>query len=216
VRLVEQWEELQAALPQGWQRASVTLELDDPAEADRAAVVLGPAAPWRSGASFRLDVHRSAGPVSADPGLVSRILARLDSEGIGGRVEPAAFGGVGDAEEAAAVKRSLGHEWGDLVAALPADWSHALVRLRLDSSDFVDRAALLMAPCNPQLEGHSTLRFRAARSRGYGVAAQMARRSFERLDGEGITGTVEIFHVVSDAHPVATQGPVFRLGGRSL
>ena len=105
----------------------------------------------------------------------------------------------------------------ELVDALPPDWSHALVHLTLDSSDYVDRAALLLAPANPQLvDGRSTLQIRAANRVGYGIAAEMLRRCLERLDHEAITGRIEIVQAVSDAHPVATQGPVFRLGGRSV
>jgi hypothetical protein len=38
----------------------------------------------------------------------------------------------------------------------------------------------------------------------------------ERLDHESITGRLELVQAVSDAHPVSTQGPVFRVGGRSV
>jgi hypothetical protein len=44
----------------------------------------------------------------------------------------------------------------------------------------------------------------------------MTERCLGRLDAERITGHVEIVQAVSDAHPVATQGPVWRVGGRSL
>ena len=53
----------------------------------------------------------------------------------------------------------------------------------------------------------TALRFRVARELGYGVSAGMARRCLERLDGEGITGTLTVLRVVSDDHPAATQGP---------
>jgi len=216
VRLVEQWSELQAALPQGWQRASLTLELTDPEQADRAAVVLGPAAPWRVGSTFRLDVVRRAGAVGADPGLVERTLARLDAEGLTGTLSLAA-GPEEAAEAEPTAQRSLARDWQELLDALPPDWSHALVHVRLDSSDYVDRAALLLAPANPQLvDDLSTLQIRTASHVGYGVSPEMLRRCFERLDRERITGRIEIVQTVSDAHPVATQGPVFRLGGRSV
>jgi hypothetical protein len=217
VRLVEQWSEIQAALPQGWQRTSVVLELADPQQADRAAVVLGPAAPWRVGSSFRLDVVRQAGAVGADPGLVERTLARLDAEGIAGRLSPAGAADGTESVEQDAQARALALDWQELVDALPPDWSHALVRVHLDSSDYVDRAALLLAPANPRLvDGRSTLEIRVARRIGYGISAEMLRRCFERLDHESITGRVELVQAVSDAHPVSTQGPVFRVGGRSV
>ena len=216
MRLVEQWSEIQAALPQGWQRAAVTLELENADDADRAAVVLGPAAPWRVGSRFRIDVGRQTGPVGADPGLVERMLARLDGEGIAGGLELAATEEA-DAAPEVSTRRSAAEEWQELVDALPPDWSHALIRLTLDSSDYVDRAALLLAPANPQLvDGRSTLQIRVANQVGYGVASEMLRRCLERLDHEAITGRIEIVQTVSDAHPVATQGPVFRLGGRSV
>jgi hypothetical protein len=217
VRLVEQWSEIQAALPQGWQRTSVVLELADPQQADRAAVVLGPAAPWRVGSTFRLDVVRQAGAVGADPGLVERTLARLDAEGIAGRLSPAGAADSTESVEQDAQARALALDWQELVDALPPDWSHALVRVHLDSSDYVDRAALLLAPANPRLvDGRSTLEIRVARRIGYGISAEMLRRCFERLDHESITGRVELVQAVSDAHPVSTQGPVFRVGGRSV
>jgi len=44
----------------------------------------------------------------------------------------------------------------------------------------------------------------------------MAARCFGRCDDEGITGEVEILYVLSDTQPVATQGPVWKLGGRTI
>jgi len=44
----------------------------------------------------------------------------------------------------------------------------------------------------------------------------MAARCFERCDDEGITGEVEILYVLSDTRPVATQGPVWKLEGRTI
>jgi hypothetical protein len=44
----------------------------------------------------------------------------------------------------------------------------------------------------------------------------MAARCFGRCDEEGITGHVEILRVLSDTHPVGTQGPVWLLDGRTI
>jgi len=71
-------------------------------------------------------------------------------------------------------------------------------------------------PTTQLVDDLSTLQIRTASHVGYGVSPEMLRRCFERLDRERITGRVEIVQTVSDAHPVATQGPVFRLGGRSV
>ena len=74
-------------------------------------------------------------------------------------------------------------------AQLPPDWSDLLCELELDSSDHVPRAALLGAPLNPsRVPDAIALRFRASGKQGYGVSPQMARRCFERMDAEGITG----------------------------
>ena len=44
----------------------------------------------------------------------------------------------------------------------------------------------------------------------------MARRCFERMDAEGITGRLDIVYELSDTENVVTQGPVWRVGGRSV
>jgi hypothetical protein len=44
----------------------------------------------------------------------------------------------------------------------------------------------------------------------------MARRCFERLDGEGILGRVEVLRLISDTDNVATQGAVWYVGGKVL
>jgi hypothetical protein len=209
VKLAEQWGELLSGLPGGWERARIALVLEDPMQADRAALILGPAAPGRTDSTFRLEVDREAAGVAPGVGLVRRVLERLDREGIAGRLELA---GAEESGREAVEERSLATQWQELVDELPDDWSHLLAQVDLDSSDFIDRGALLMAPCNPLLAGGTrSLRFRAARTVGYGVSAGMARRCLERLDEERITGRVSILKVVSESRPVATQGgPVWR------
>jgi hypothetical protein len=219
VRLAEQWTELLASLPQHWETASVTLTVAHPTDVERAALILGPAAPGRSDSAFRVDVVRRAHGAATGTGLFRRVLHRLDDAGIAGRLELGAGVRV-DASDAAAAAPSpggLAAQWQALLDALPPDWSHLLAQIDLDSSDFVERGALLLAPTNPTLAGGSrSFRIRAASRVGYGVAAEMARRCFERLDGERITGRISLVQVVSEARPVATQGPVFRIGGRSV
>ena len=85
------------------------------------------------------------------------------------------------------------------------------------SSDYLERAALLMAPLNPsRYGGKPGFRFRVARRFGYGASTEMARRCFERLDEEGIRGAVRVLRALSDTHPVQTQGPVWYVGGRTV
>jgi hypothetical protein len=112
---------------------------------------------------------------------------------------------------------SLAAAWRALLATFPPDWSHAYAQVELDSSDYLERAALLLAPANPlRMNGLTDLRFRVARAVGYGISAGMATRCLERLDEEGITGRVSVLRVVAEDRPVGTQGPVWRIGGRSL
>jgi hypothetical protein len=116
-----------------------------------------------------------------------------------------------------AARTLLAAQWDELVEALPADWSDLLCRLTLVSSDDVPRAALLAAPVNPSRPGKDVgFDFRVARSAGYGVSAQMARRCLIRLDDAGIPGSVEVLHALSDTQHVATQGPVWIVGGKVL
>ena len=118
---------------------------------------------------------------------------------------------------APAPARPLADAWDDAIASLPPDWSDLLCELELDSSDHVPRAALLGAPLNPSRVPTATaLRFRASGKRGYGVSPQMARRCFERMDAEGITGRIAVLHGLSDTENADTQGPVWRLAGRSV
>jgi hypothetical protein len=112
---------------------------------------------------------------------------------------------------------SLAGSWDALVRRLPPDWSDLYAEVELDSTDYVERGALLLAPVNPaRYGGAATFRFRCASSAGYGVAAGMARRSLERLDEEGITGSVRALRVLSDTSSAFTQGPVWRVDGHSV
>jgi hypothetical protein len=218
VKLAEQWSEVLARLPRGWDTAWVALALEDETQIERAALILGPAAPGRSHATFRLNVAGSAHGVAPGAELVRRVLTRLDREGVRGRLTlvEAGDGEARDEEAAAVGSGSLASQWQGLLDELPPDWSHLLAQVDLDSSDYIDRGALLLAPANPLLAGPRSLRFRAARRVGYGVAAGMARRCLERLDGERITGRLRILRVVSEDRPVATQGPVWRIGGKAV
>ncbi len=217
MKLAEQWGEILASLPRAWESAWVALTLDDEAELERAALILGPAAPSRSHLTFRIDIARMNRGTSPSPEVARRVFARLDREGIGGRLELVeSEDGEARATDGRA-RGSLAAQWEALIAELPPDWSHLYAQVDLDSSDFLERAALLLAPTNPlRAGGARSLRFRCARSVGYGVAVEMARRCCERLDRERITGRIGVVHVVSDARPASTQGPVWRIGGRSV
>jgi len=220
VKLAEQWPYVEDDLPEGWSAARLMLKFEDEQQAQRAALILGPLAPGRTGSTFRLTLYKG-GAQPATPERLRRVLARLDQQRLEGRLElVSAEGASEEAPRRPARRMALAVAWDALLARLPSDWSDLYAEVELDSTDFLDRGALLLAPTNPARIGARTaLRFRAARRSGYGVAAEMARRCLERLDAEGITGTLRVIRVLSDTEvPASTpsQGPVFRIGGRAV
>jgi hypothetical protein len=213
LRLVDQFNEIERRAPRDWAEARLVLTVGDDAHCERAAALLGPANPGRLGKRIRLGVSRRGAGIG--PEAMRRLLRRLDNEGVSGELE---LLGVQEATpEALRERESLRTAWERALAALPPDWSDLYAEVRLDSTDYVERAALLLAPVNPARYGApNALRFRAARRFGYGVSPEMAARCFERCDQDGMTGNVEILRVLSDTHPVGTQGPVWLVGGRSV
>jgi hypothetical protein len=212
MRLAEQWRETEAALPEGWRSAQLSLSVAVDADPDRVALILASFTPGRVGPAFRFEVRRDKSP--------ERVLERLDREGVRGRVDVLETD-VREVEQPVVAPRHrdapLAPQWDELAADLPPDWSELYAELELDSSDFVARGALLTAPLNPaRLGGPTCLRFRSASRSGYGTAPQMVRRCLERLDAEGITGTVRALKVLSHTTHAFTQGPVWRVGSRSV
>jgi hypothetical protein len=212
--LVDQWRAIEGALPDNWADARLLLRIDDPEKADRAAALLAPINAGRVSSGLRFyAARRGSGPL---PELMSRLLGRLDAEGIDGDLE---LVGSGEAEPppAPVARRTLAETWDAEVAALPPDWSDVYAELELSSTDYLDRAALLVAPVNPaRYGGRPGFRFRCAHRFGYGASPGMVRRCLERLDGERITGEVRILRSLADTEPVGTQGPVWYIGGRSV
>jgi len=213
LRLVDQFNEIERELPGDWADARLLLTVADDARCDGAAALLGPANPGRLGKKIRFGASRRGGGLSAE--AVRRLLRRLDQEGIAGKLE--LIGTQQATPRGRRERETLRGQWERALAALPPDWSDVYAEVRLDSTDYLERTALLLAPVNPARYGGATgFRFRCARNFGYGVAPEMAARCFERCDKEGITGEIEILRVLSDTYPVATQGPVWLVGGRAV
>jgi hypothetical protein len=211
--LVDQFNEIERQLPDDWADARLLLTVTDDARCDRAAALLAPANPGRLGKKIHLTVGRRGAAVG--PEAVRRLLKRLDDEGVDGKLE--LLGAEKTPAEELRRRESLREAWERALDSLPADWSDIYAEVRFDSTDYVERAALLLAPLNPSRYGGATaLRFRCARSFGYGVSPEMAARCLQRCDEEGMTGEVEILRALSDTYPVATQGPVWLVGGRSV
>jgi len=119
--------------------------------------------------------------------------------------------------EPESIATTLTAAWDSEVAGLAPGWRDLLSELELDSSDYVPRAALLGAPLNPtRVPGALALRFRVSNGGGYGTSPEMTRRCFERMDAEGITGRVTVLHGISNTDRAATQGPVWRIAGKSV
>ena len=214
MRAAEQWEQIEAGLDADW--SEVQLAFLPEGSVSDAAAVLGPLQPGRVGNELRLHIQRAEGGVER----ARNVLRRVDGRRIWGTLslvgvihDVAPESGPSPTE----TERSLAAQWDEVLRELPPDWSDSLCRLELDSSDHLARAALLGAPLNPsRVVGEIALQFRASGKQGYGVSPQMARRCFERMDGERITGTVRVLYDLSDTENAATQGPVWRFAGKSV
>jgi hypothetical protein len=214
VGLVDQWQAIERYLPEGWDDARLRLTIQDLSDCDRAATLLAPVNPGRRGKVISFSTSkRSAGP---SPEVIRRLLARLDREAIDGQL---VLLGASEADRAAppVEAKPFVPAWDAELAALPDDWSDLYAEIELESSDYLERAALLLAPVNPsRYGGKPGFRFRVARRFGYGASTEMARRCLQRLDEEGTRGAVRVLRVLSDTRPVQTQGPVWYVGGRSV
>ena len=113
--------------------------------------------------------------------------------------------------------QTLVSAWNRLLERLPDDWSHLYAEVELRPNELYEDVALIVSPLNPaHCDGRAAFRFRVGHSFGYGAAPEMVRRSLERLDEARIPGRLHLLQLLSEQRPVETQGPVWRLGGRSL
>jgi hypothetical protein len=213
MKLAEQWGRIEQQLPSDWEDALLALDVQDEAQRRRAGALLGPATPGQSASRLRFHVRPGGGAVGPD--AARRLLARIDAEGIRGTLELAGTTEAAPAETRAVA--ALADAWDNALAELPADWSDAYCEVSVESSDLLDRAALLMAPINPaRVRGRNAFRFRAARQAGYGASPGMARRCLSRVDDDGIRGGVEVLRALSGTELNDTQGPVWYLEGKSV
>ncbi len=116
MKLVEQWLEIEAGLPENWSGVELLFGVAEDERADQAALILASFAPGRTGSSFRILVQRGQDP--------ARVLRRLDDQGIRGRVD--LVGAEAPAREQARAperERPLAEQWDELVGEFPPDWS---------------------------------------------------------------------------------------------
>jgi hypothetical protein len=211
VSVAQQWRTIGSNLPEGWARASLRLELSDRETADKAAAMLGPAGPYRSDSTVLLFTVARDGSATS-PDNLARLLANVPNGTLSLSGSQAAAKPVEIRSEL-----TLTEAWDLALAGLPSDWSDLQAEIQLDSTDYIERASVFCIQCNPRREGtRAALRFRAARLAGYGVSPDMARRCFERCDGAGITGRIEVLRVISGSRHVGTQGPVWLAAGKTI
>ena len=87
--------------------------------------------------------------------------------------------------------RAFVEQWDELTGVCRPTGRTFYAEVELESSDYLQRGALLLAPVNPaHYGGRRRCGFACARVSGYGAAASMTRRCLERLDEESITGRV--------------------------
>lgn len=218
MRAAEQWSQIENTLDPTWTEAHVAFTPEG--AVGEAAAVLAPLQPVRVRDELRFHVARTGGGQER----LKNTLRALDRKRVWGTLalvdvatEAALPVPTPPAPTLTRARAALATAWDELVGELPPDWSDVLCELELDSSDHVPRAALLGAPMNPtRVPDAIALRFRVSGKQGYGVSSQMARRCFERMDAEGITGRISVVYDLSDAENVVTQGPVWRVAGRSV
>ena len=173
--------------------------------------MLGPAGPYRAAPTVLLfSVARDGSALG--PENVARLLGRVQTGTL-------SLSGSQAAAEVPVTNEvpPLTTSWDRALAGLPADWSDLYLELELLSTDYIERASVLCIQCNPRRDGtRAALRFRCAREKGYGVAPEMARRCLERCDEAGIRGSVQVLRAISGSRLVATQGPVWLAGGRTI
>jgi hypothetical protein len=95
-----------------------------------------------------------------------------------------------------------GEQWQAIEKGLDPRWGTARLVLTIDDDSKRKRAAALLAPASPGLQGKS-ISFYAARS-GAGVGPEAVRRMMRRLDEEGIVGTLELV-ATDEAQPEAVR-----------
>jgi hypothetical protein len=217
MRAVDQWQLIERDLPESWEQAQISFVVEEASQLSAAAGVLGPLGAGRSGSEIRVQVQRGA---SGGPEALKNLLRALDRKRIWGTLNLVdVLADVPPLRVTAPVDRRppLAEQWDAALERLSPTWSDLLCELEVDSSDYLNRGALLGAPLNPTRNPDLlALRFRVARTKGYGAPPELVRRCFERMDADGITGSVTVLNALSETDNVYTQGPVWRVAGRSV
>jgi hypothetical protein len=104
---------------------------------------------------------------------------------------------------------SLADQWTAILAAESEDWSHLALELRLADTERTEEVVVTLAPLNPWRRDDDyrsgVLRFRVARTLGYGAAPGLVGVRLGQL--AGTDGELQVLRSVDAARPVGTQGP---------
>ena len=104
---------------------------------------------------------------------------------------------------------SLADQWSAILEGESEDWSHLALELRLADSERTEEVVVTLAPLNPWRRDDDyrsgVLRFRVARTTGYGAAPGLVAVRLGQL--AGTTGELRVLRSVDAARPVGTQGP---------
>lgn len=95
----------------------------------------------------------------------------------------------------------VAEQFRELESRLPADWADARLVLNVEDAGRAERAASLLTPFAPGRVG-GQVRFSVSRRGG---RLDQARRLLERIDREGITGTLELVTSSLDVPEVAAD-----------
>jgi hypothetical protein len=217
MKLVDQWCAIEDGLPAGWEDVRLTLTTEQPGDLPRAAQVLGSIGVGKVGSALVFHVRCGGGPQG--PQTAKCLFKCLDRDRTWChlQVSHVQVAAPTQAVKAAPLTVPVAASWDAALAPLPTDWTDLLCALEINSSDCLDRAALLCAPLNPTRDASRlSFTFRCSGRSGYGVSQSMARRCCERLDDACITGSTRVLRVLSDTENVDTQGPVWLVGGKTL
>src|SRR5689334_9935801 len=119
MRLVDQWAAIQARLPGNWADVRLTLETEEPGDLVKAAAVLGPLTPIRSGGALVFYVTQAGGAHGAE--AARRLFARLDEQRRWCTLQRGEIHERAPVEEAPRVR--VAQSWRDALETLPEDWS---------------------------------------------------------------------------------------------
>ena len=113
--------------------------------------------------------------------------------------------------------QTLAAAWNDLISRLPEDWSDLLVEVELRPEESYEIVASIVSPLNPErFVGRPAFRFRVGHTFGYGAAASTVNRYLHLLDERGVRGRLRPLNLLAQRRPLETQGPVWKIRGRSL